>query len=72
MTDLEQQLFDLNGVQARRFARLQGASRTIAEAGIIRHLYACDRNGVEPDIGAIREIIDDALNGRAVYAERSL
>lgn len=56
-------------VQGRRFDRLEGLARTIATGGIFRHLDACDRIGVEPDAGAIREIIDDALNGRAVYLE---
>ena len=32
-------------------------------------LAACDRMDVNPDISAVREIIDDALNGRRVYAE---
>ena len=41
----------------------------IATEGIIRHLAACDRMDVNPDISAVREIIDDALNGRRVYAE---
>ena len=41
----------------------------IATEGIIRHLAACDRMDVNPDISAIREIIDDALSGKRVYAE---
>jgi hypothetical protein len=56
-------------IQARRFDRLTGTARTIATGGIYRHFDACDRYGVEPDKGAIREIIDDALAGRAVYLE---
>lgn len=56
-------------IQARRFDRLLGTARTIATGGIYRHLDACDRYGVEPDKSAIREIIDDALEGRAVYLE---
>ena len=56
-------------VQGRRFARLSDLARIIATAGIYRHLDACDRYGVEPDKSAIREIIDDALAGRAVYLE---
>jgi hypothetical protein len=35
----------------------------------LRHLRACDRMDVNPDTSAVREIIDDALNGRRVYAE---
>lgn len=56
-------------LQARRFNRLGGLARTIATGGVYRHLDACDRYGVEPDKAAIREIIDDALNGRAIYLE---
>jgi hypothetical protein len=32
-------------------------------------LRACDRMDVNPDTSAVREIIDDALNGRRVFAE---
>lgn len=56
-------------LQARRFARLTGLARTIAVGGIYRHFDACDRMGVEPDKAAIREIMDDAIIGRAVYLE---
>jgi hypothetical protein len=55
--------------QARRFTKLVGTAAEIATEGIIRHLAACDRMDVNPDISAIREIIDDALNGRRIYAE---
>jgi hypothetical protein len=48
---------------------LTGTASEIATEGIIRHLAACDRMDVNPDISAVREIIDDALNGRRVYAE---
>ena len=41
----------------------------IATQGILRHLRACDRMDVNPDTSAVREIIDDALNGRRVFAE---
>lgn len=58
-------------IQARRYARLSGEALAIATAGITRHFAACDRAGVAADGCAIREIIDDALNGRAVYAENS-
>lgn len=60
---------DLDPIQARRYERTSGRVREIAMAGIRRHFDACDRNGVEPDTSAVREIIDDAWNGRAVYAE---
>ena len=32
-------------------------------------LQACDRMDVNPETSAVREIIDDALNGRRVFAE---
>lgn len=41
----------------------------IAREGILRHLSACDRMDVNPDTSAVREIIDDAINGRRVFAE---
>jgi hypothetical protein len=56
-------------IQARRFQRLWGRPKEIATEGIRHHFQACDRLGVEYDRSAIREIIDDALNGRAVYRE---
>jgi hypothetical protein len=56
-------------IQARRFSKLAGPPLEIATEGIIRHFAACDRMDVNPDISAIREIIDDALNGRRIYAE---
>ena len=40
-----------------------------ATEGILRHLRACDRMDVNPEVAAVREIIDDALNGRRVFAE---
>jgi hypothetical protein len=66
---LEDQLRALDSVQAARFARLTGSANEIATEGIIRHLAACGRHDVPPDYRAVREIIDDALNGRRVYAE---
>jgi len=41
----------------------------IATEGIVRHLAACDRMDLTRTFSAVREIIDDALNGRRVYAE---
>lgn len=67
--NLEDRIGSIDPIQARRYGRLFPAARAIAQAGIIRHFDACDRHGVEPDRSAIREIIDDALEGRAVYAE---
>lgn len=68
MTLLER-LRDIDPIQARRYERLSGRAEEIAYHGIVRHFNACDRNGIDPDVAAVREIIDDALNGRAIYAE---
>ncbi|PYS22632.1 MAG: hypothetical protein DMF72_12875 [Acidobacteria bacterium] len=66
---LAERLQRIDHIQARRFSKLTGTVSEIATEGIIRHLAACDRMDVNPDISAVREIIDDALNGRRVYAE---
>jgi hypothetical protein len=66
---LAERLQRIDHIQARRFSKLIGTVLEIATEGIIRHLAACDRMDVNPDISAVREIIDDALNGRRVYAE---
>ncbi len=66
---LTERLQRIDHIQARRFSKLSGTPLEIATEGIIRHLAACDRMDVNPDISAVREIIDDALNGRRVYAE---
>ena len=66
---LEERLQAIDHIQARRFAKLSGAALDIATEGILRHLRACDRMDVNPDVAAVREIIDDALNGRRVFAE---
>ena len=66
---LEERLNVIDHIQARRYAKLAGSTLEIATEGIIRHLRACDRMDVNPDVSAVREIIDDALNGRRVYAE---
>jgi len=66
---LEERLLRIDHIQARRFSKLNGAAVNIATEGILRHLRACDRMDVNPDVSAVREIIDDALNGRRIYAE---
>jgi hypothetical protein len=66
---LDERLLRIDHIQARRFSKLSGPSLDIATEGIMRHLRACDRMDVNPDTSAVREIIDDALNGRRVYAE---
>jgi len=66
---LEERLKAIDHIQARRYSKLTGPSLDIATEGILRHLRACERMDVNPDVAAVREIIDDALNGRRVYAE---
>ncbi|HVE59152.1 MAG TPA: hypothetical protein VNB22_20180 [Pyrinomonadaceae bacterium] len=68
---LQDRILQIDHIQARRFAKLGGAALEIATEGIIRHLRACARMDVNPDASAVREIIDDALNGRRVFAETS-
>ncbi len=68
---LQDRILQIDHIQARRFTKLTGDSVDIATQGIIRHLRACARMDVNPDASAVREIIDDALNGRRVFAETS-
>ena len=66
---LVERLKAIDHIQARRYTKLAGTPLDIATEGILRHLRACDRMDVNPDVAAVREIIDDALNGRRVFAE---
>jgi hypothetical protein len=66
---LHERLMRIDHIQARRFSKLNGVALEIATEGIVRHLKACDRMDVNPETSAVREIIDDALNGRRVFAE---
>ncbi len=68
---LQDRILQIDHIQARRFSKLSGEALEIASEGIIRHLKACARMDVNPDASAVREIIDDALNGRRVFAEVS-
>ena len=68
---LNDRILQVDHIQANRFGKLRGVTLEIASEGIIRHLRACARMDVNPDPSAVREIIDDALNGRRVYAETS-
>ena len=68
---LQDRILQIDHIQARRFSKLGGGTLEIATEGIIRHLKACARMDVNPDASAVREIIDDALNGRRVFAETS-
>jgi hypothetical protein len=66
---LNERLMRIDHIQARRYSKLNGVALEIATEGIVRHLKACDRMDVNPETSAVREIIDDALNGRRVFAE---
>ena len=66
---LSDRLLRIDHIQARRYSKLTGGTLEIATEGIVRHLRACDRMDVNPETSAVREIIDDALNGRRVFAE---
>lgn len=68
---LNERILRIDHIQARRFSKLNGIALDIATEGIVRHLRACDKMDVNPDASAVREIIDDALNGRRVFAETS-
>ena len=68
---LQDRILQIDHIQARRFSKLAGDTMEIATEGIIRHLRACARMDVNPDASAVREIIDDAINGRRVFAETS-
>jgi hypothetical protein len=68
---LHDRIMQIDHIQARRFGKLTSDTLEIATEGIIRHLRACARMDVNPDASAVREIIDDALNGRRVFAETS-
>ena len=66
---LQDRVLQIDHIQARRFSKLTSDAAEIATEGILRHLRACARLDVSPDASAVREIIDDALNGRKVYEE---
>jgi hypothetical protein len=68
---LQDRILQIDHIQARRYSKLTEDAMEIATQGIIRHLRACARMEVNPDASAVREIIDDALNGRRVFAETS-
>lgn len=68
---LQDRILQIDHIQARRYSKLIDDAMEIATQGIIRHLRACARMEVNPDASAVREIIDDALNGRRVFAETS-
>ncbi len=66
---LADRIMQIDWIQARRYSKLEGDVLKISTEGIVRHLRACARLEVNPDACAIREIMDDAHNGRRIYAE---
>ena len=66
---LAERLKAIDHIQARRYTKLMFVPLDFATEGFIRHLCVWDRMDVNPDVAAVREIIDDALNGRRVFAE---
>ena len=68
---LQDRILQIDHIQARRYSKLTDDAMEIATQGIIRHLRACARMEVNPDASAVRESLDDALNGRRVFAETS-
>ena len=62
-------ILQIDHLQAKRFSKLEGAALEIATEGIVRHLRACARMDVHPDVFALREIIDDAQNGRRYFTD---
>jgi len=59
---LAERLQRIDHIQARRFSKLSVRQMKSATEGIIRHLAACIEMDVNPDISAVREIIDDAFS----------
>ncbi len=68
-TSIEERLNRLDKIQARRFSKLEPEARRIAIVGINRHFRACDKHKIFVDLGAIREIIDDAIKGWQMWRE---
>lgn len=66
---LTDRIAQIDHIQVKRFVSLRGQSKEIAIEGITRHLRACRKLDCNPDHLAIKEIIDDALDGRRVFAE---
>ena len=64
---LYERILRIDRIQARRFGQLTGLALEIAVGGIIRHLKACERMGVEPEMTALREIMDDGIGGRSTW-----
>lgn len=66
---LIERIATVDSFMARKFSRLNDQARMLAAEGIRRFIDACDRHGVEPDSCALREIIEDAEDGRQIWKE---
>src|SRR3954463_10313851 len=66
---LYERVLQIDHIQARRLSKLSGDALEIAAEGIIRHLRACARMDINPDSSAVREVIDDAIDGRRIFAK---
>ena len=66
---LTERIATVDTFMARKFERLDPHTQHLAAEGIIRLLNACDRVGTAPDACSLREIIEDALDGRQVWKE---
>jgi hypothetical protein len=64
---LYERILRIDRIQARRFGQLTGLALEIAVGGIIRHLQACERMEVQPEMTALREIMDDGIGGRSTW-----
>lgn len=65
--DLCEYIYSLDKKQGRKFKRLEGDALETSRVGIIRHLMSCLNMSVKPDPQAMKEIMEDASNGRAVF-----
>lgn len=54
---------------ATKFGNLPADRRTMAARGIAIYERNCRRAGVDPDVSAMREIIEDARAGLYIYLE---
>ncbi len=72
IAQLGEYLFEIDAIQARRFRKLADEVREIAFDPILNHLLACQKMDVLPQKDAVREVIDDAQNGRSFHDGRKL
>ena len=57
--------------QMKRLDRLTGEAKKLALFGVTRYLAACEKTYVHPEGCALREIINDALNGVSIAQENA-